>query len=250
MPDEDVRAVAAAQPVVELGHDAPADGRAELAERAGPLGNGDAEERLARLADFGALGDEAQPIEVHVRAAQHRHEPRVPGARALHPRPQAGHGQRAGRLHDRARVVEDVLDRGADLVVRDADDLVDRRLHDRERELADLADRDAVGEDADAIEHDAPSGRERLVHRVRLERLDADDADARPQRLDVAGDPGDQPAAADRHEDRRDVAELVPQDLVGDRALSGDHERIVERMHEASGPVSRASSSHAALASA
>ena len=50
-----------------------------------------------------------------------------------------------------------------------------RRLDDRERELADLAHRDAVGEDADAIEHDAAPGGERLVHRVRLERLDADD---------------------------------------------------------------------------
>ena len=53
------------------------------------------------------------------------------------------------------------------------------RLHDRERQLADLAHGDAVGEDADAVERDAPAGRERLVHRVRLVRLDADDR-ARP----------------------------------------------------------------------
>ena len=95
-------------------------------------------------------------------------------AGALDPRAQPGDRQRAGRLHDRARVVEDVLDRRADLVVRDAHDLVDGRLHDREGQLADLAHGDAVGEDADAIERDAPAGRERLIHRVGLERLDAD----------------------------------------------------------------------------
>ena len=83
--------------------------------------------------------------------------------------------------------------------------------------LADLAHRDAVGEDADAVERDAAARRERLVHRVGLERLDADDPHVRPQRLHVAGDAGDQPAAADRHEDRVDVAQLVAQDLVADR---------------------------------
>ena len=39
-------------------------------------------------------------------------------------------------------------------------------------------------------------------------RLDADHPHVRPQRLDVAGDAGDQAAAADRHEDRRHVAGL------------------------------------------
>ena len=96
---------------------------------------------------------------------------------------EAGHRERAGRLHHAAGVVEDVLDRGADLVVRDAHDLVDGTLRDPERLLADGAHRDAVGEDADVIEHDAPAGPQRLVHRVGLERLDADDADAGQQAL-------------------------------------------------------------------
>ena len=63
---------------------------AELAERARPLGDRDAEQRLARFADLGALGDEAQAIEVHVRAAQHRDQPLAADAGALDPRPQAG----------------------------------------------------------------------------------------------------------------------------------------------------------------
>ena len=54
----------------------------------------------------------------------------------------------------------------------------------------------------------------------------------RPQRLDVAGNAGDESSTPDRDEDRRDIAELVAQNLVGDRALAGDDQRIVERMHE------------------
>src|SRR5262249_2628588 len=54
----------------------------------------------------------------------------------------------------------------------------------------------------------------------------------RPQRLDEAGDSRDQSAASDRHEDRRELARTVTQDLVADGPLSGDHEWIVERIDE------------------
>ena len=54
-----------------------------------------------------------------------------------------------------ARVVEDVLDRRADLVVRHADHFVHRLLCEGERDAAHFADCNAVGEDADAIERDA-----------------------------------------------------------------------------------------------
>ena len=202
--DEDLRLLAAAQPVVELGDDARAERGAELAEGAGTLRDRDGEQRLASFAELRALGDETQAIEVHVGAAQRR---RRAAARArcarLDVRLQAGERQRAGRLHDRARVVEDVLDRGADLVVVDADDLVHRRLHDREGVLADLLHRDAVGEQPDIVEPHAVSGRQRLRHRVGIDRLDADHLHVGPQRLDVGADAGDQSAAADRHEDRR-----------------------------------------------
>jgi hypothetical protein len=56
--NKDVRAIAAAQPVVELGDDAAADGRAEFAKRARTFRNRDTEDPFARFADFGALGDE------------------------------------------------------------------------------------------------------------------------------------------------------------------------------------------------
>ena len=72
MPTKMCAARAAVQPIVELGDHAAAERRAELAERAGPLGNRHREDRFARFAQLGAFGDEAQAIEVHVRAAQHR----------------------------------------------------------------------------------------------------------------------------------------------------------------------------------
>ena len=97
---------------------------------------------------------------------------------------------------------------------------------------ADFADGDAVGKDVDRVERDAAAGGERLIHRVGAERFDADDAHRRPERLDVAADPGNQPAAADRDEDRRDVAEPMPQDFIADGALAGDDQRVVERMDE------------------
>ena len=102
-------------------------------------------------------------------------------------------------------------------------------------QLAHLAHGDAVGEDADVVERHAPARLQRAVHRVGLERLDAD-RPARPasQRLDVAGDAGDQSAAADGHEHGRQRPLALAQDLLADRALPGDHQRVVERVDERS----------------
>ena len=119
-----MRLLASAQAIVELGHDAAADGRAELAERARALGNGDGEQRFVRFAELRALGDEAEAIEIHVRAAEHGDEPLAADALSRDPRLESGHGQRPGRLHHRAGVVEDVLDGRADLVVGHPHDFV------------------------------------------------------------------------------------------------------------------------------
>ena len=103
MPTKMCACVAAAQPVVELGDDAAADARRRTrGTRPGRSGIVTREQRLARFAELGALGDEAQAIEVHVGAAQHRDEPlrRVRRSRSTHGL-QPGDRQRAGRLHDR-----------------------------------------------------------------------------------------------------------------------------------------------------
>ena len=211
--DEDLRLVAAAETVVEFGDDAPAERGAELAERAGPLGNRHGQQRLASFAELGTLGDEAQPIEVHVRAAQHRRQPLPLHRAGLDPRLQARQRERAGRLHDRPGVVEDVLDGRADFVVGDADDPVDRGLGDREGVLADLLHGDAVGEQADLIQLHAMAGLDRLRHRVGVNGLDADHVHPRFERLHARADAGDQAASADRHEHGGQIVRALPQQL-------------------------------------
>jgi hypothetical protein len=89
-----------------------------------------------------------------------------------------------------------------------------------------------VGEDADEVQDDAAAGAERLVHRVSLVRLHADDLDRRPHRLHVARDARDEPPAADGNEDRVHVPQLVAQDLLPHRPLPRNHQLVVERMHE------------------
>ncbi len=195
-------------------------------------GKRDGDERLARFTNLGALGNEAQPIEVDVGAAEQRDERLISCALALNPGLHSGDGQRTGRLHHRAGVVEDILDRRADLVVGHAQHFIDRLLGDRKRPLPYLAHRHAVGEDPDVLELYTAAERKRAVHRVGLECLDADDLDVGTQRLDVAGDPGDESASAHGDEYGREAFLTVPQDFSADRALSGDHQRIVERMNE------------------
>ena len=73
---------------------------------------------------------------------------------------------------------------------------------------------------------------ERAVHRVGLERLDADDLHVGPERLDVARDAGNEAAAAHRHEHRGEPLLAVAQDLGADGPLPRDHERVVEGMDE------------------
>ena len=98
--------------------------------------------------------------------------------------------------------------------------------------LADAAHRHAVRKDADALERHALLALQRLVHGRRILGLDADDLDARIERLHVGTDPCDQAAAAHRHEDRVDVARALAQDFHADRALACDDVGIVERMDE------------------
>ena len=150
--DEQVRDLRVGIAVVELGDRALAEQRAELAEAAGPLRDRDGEDRLALLAQLGALGDEAQAVEVHVGAAGDRDERAVRDPMALAPRLDARDRERARRLEDRARVLEHVLDRRARGVGVDQHDVVDQLAADPERLLADLLHRDAVGEQADVRE--------------------------------------------------------------------------------------------------
>jgi hypothetical protein len=63
------------------------------------------------------------------------------------------------------------------------------------------------------------------------QRLDADDARHRRERLDDRRAAGDQPAAADRHEQQVELAGVLVQ-LQRDGPRARHHVRIVERVHE------------------
>ena len=106
--DEDVRLGRIGEAVVELGDVAAPEQAAELLEASGPLGDRGGEHRLARLAEVCPLGHEAQPVEVHVRAAEDGDEvaaPRRPPARrsAWRLRPRAPPTARRSRACPRRR---------------------------------------------------------------------------------------------------------------------------------------------------
>ena len=230
--DQDVGDRRLRDAVVELGHRARADHFAEAPEAAALLGDRHREQGLALLADLGALGDEAQAIEVHVGAAGDRDVGLAVRRVRVHVLLDGGDAERAGRLEDAARVLEDVLDRGARGVGVDDDPFVDELARQAERLRADPLDGGAVGKEADVGELDALAGVDRSHHRVGVVHLHADDADLGPHRLDVRRDARDQAAAADGDEDGVDRPLVLAQDLHRDRALAGDDIGVVERMDE------------------
>ena len=131
----------------------------------------------------------------------------------------------AGSQASFARHVEEP-ERVLDLLLGDEHALDFVRLQHGERRLARERAGEPVGDRVRRHGH-GPSGRERIVHRRRALRLDRDDAPVGRR----GGDSGDEAAAARRHEDRLDLGRVLEQ-LERQGALAGDHERVVERVHE------------------
>ena len=202
---EQLRRLRVAIAIVELRDAAVAEQLAKAHEGAGRLGNLDREQRLALRPHVRALRHVAQPVEVHVRPAVDGDQRATAARFARHVFLDARDRERSGGLRDGARVLEDVLDGGADLIRGHEQHLVDVLLGEAKGFLADAPHGDAVGKDADARQRDALAGAQRLEHAGRILGLNADDLDARIERLHVCGDAGDEPAAADRNEDRLDA---------------------------------------------
>src|SRR6185312_12944425 len=230
--DEDLRARRTLIAIVEFRDAAPAERLREFEEAPRLLGNLHREQRLTAAAEVRALRDVPQAVEVDVRPAVHRDEPTIPPSVARYEFANARHGERPGRLDDGASVLEHVLNRPADLVRADENDLVDALARDRERLLADAPDGDAVREYADALQDHASPGLQRLVHRRGVLGLDTDDAHPRVEILDEDRDAGNEPSATDRNEYGIELPAALARDLHADRALPGDHVGVVEGMHE------------------
>ena len=230
--DEDMGLFGVRDAVIELGHAARSEQLAKTLEATPCFGDGDRKQGFAVFADFGALGDEAQAVEIHVRAAGDGDQGLAFAALLGHILLDRRHTQRARRLEDAAGVFKHILDRGADRIGVDDDEVIDQRLRDPESLLADPFDGRAVREQADITQQHAFARPHRAQHRIRIAGLHADHLDLGSYRLDVGCDARNQPAATDGDKDRVDRPLMLAQDLHCDRALAGDHVRVIKRVDE------------------
>ena len=113
-----------------------------------------------------------------------------------------------------------------------------QRCDERQRQLARPLDRDPVGDRRARLERD------RSVPTI--ESGNGAQAStwtpitrAEGGALDDAGDPGDQPAAADRDDDLGEIGHVLEQ-LEAERRLTEDHVGVVERVHESDPGLGRA----------
>ena len=216
--------------VVEFGDVAAAHQRTELFKAARLLGQGDRQNRLALLAQLGALGDVAQAVKIHIGAAGHGNQRLAAELFALGVQLKARHGGGAGRLQNGAGVFKHVFQRGADLVGVHQDHFVQQLAAQAEGFFAHQLHRDAVGKQAHVFQLHPMAGGNRAVHGVGIHRLHANDFDFRLQALDIRGHARSQAAAADGDKHGVDRVGVLAQDFHADGALAGDHVRVVIRM--------------------
>ena len=203
----------------------------EFGEGAWLFGDADGEEGFLLLAEGGALGDEAEPVEVHVGARGDGNELAfwVGGGVGRNVFFEAGEGEGAGGLDDGAGVFEDVLDGGAGLVGGDFDNGIDNGATEAECFFADGFDGGAVGEKADFGEDDTFVLFEGLDHCVCVVGFYANYFDVRCDTFKVDPYTSDKSAAADAAEDGFEVGHAcLAQKFHADGTLAGNDVRIVE----------------------
>ena len=238
--DEHVGPVGIEVAIVEFGHGTLADFADEALERAAYLGNAAFKDRLAPLADLCLLRHEPYAVEVHVRAGN---DTGVGFAGRTLPNGiflRAGKRERARRLADRARRLENVLDGRARLVRRHAHNAVEKTPAEVERDLPRLLYRHTVGEKPHLRKFHATARLDGTVHAVGVDRLHAVHLHGRADGLDIDRDAGGETAATDRHEHGVERAGTLAENLHRHGALSGDHvwvvvwrdERVVLLLHE------------------
>ena len=134
--------------VIEFRHVAAADQFAETFEAARRFRDRRGEHRFALLAEFRPFGNEAQAVEIHIRAAQHRAQRHAADAGARNVFFCASHAQCAGRLDDGARVLKNIFHRRTDFVGIHQNHVVDILPRQAKGFFPDLFDGDAIGEQA------------------------------------------------------------------------------------------------------
>lgn len=229
--DENAGVVGIGVAVVEFGHRAAAQQLAELEEAALLFRNGHRQQRFALFAQFAAFGNVAQPMEVEVGARQHVRQTLALNVVLLNVLFQPRQRQRAGRFGNGTHVLEQIFDRCANGVAVHSDYVVQIFTAQAEGFVADTLHRHAFGEQPDARQIHRLAGIQRRAQAGGVFRFDADHFDLRHQLLDQHRHPGGQAAAADRHEDPIQMRVLLQQ-LHRQRALPGNHRRMIERRHE------------------
>ena len=218
--------------VIEFGDGARTDGLAKGAETAGAFRNSHRQDRFITFTQLGALGDVAQAVEIHIGTAVDGYQALIADAFPLHVALKSGDAQCTGRFGNGAGIVEDILDRGTDLIGVDQDHLIHALSGDAERLFTDLPHRDTIGEYAHLIQQHPLVALHGALQGRRVFRFHADDLDLGIEGLDETRHSGDQTAAAHRHEDGVQRCLVLTQDLHGHRPLSGNDLRIIVRMDE------------------
>mmetsp|Transcript_23050 Transcript_23050/g.64885 ORF Transcript_23050/g.64885 Transcript_23050/m.64885 type:complete len:242 (-) Transcript_23050:777-1502(-) len=177
---EDARRIPA-YPVGELRDVARVDVPVQLDEGTRPLGDLHRDERLRGV---GALRDEAEPIEVHVCAARDGHHGLARELMLLGILHHAGDREGARRLEDHARVDEAELDGATYLVRGHSHHLIQRHLAQPEGLVSDLPNSSAVCEEAHRRQLNDFARFQGVVHPRGIGRLNANDLDVGPHRLE------------------------------------------------------------------
>ena len=134
-----------------------------------------------------------------------------------------GHRGRARPLDDQLHALEEEHDRVGDLGVGDSHDRVEAVGQDALRQLARLLHGDPV--------RDRDPARLEAHERSAIRGLHADEVDLGPKLAQGERDPGREAAAADRHDERLHVAELLGE-LEAERSLPGHDRLVLEGMDE------------------
>jgi len=231
-PGEHLRPAGVGVAVVELGDLAVPERAAKAEEAPGPLGDLHRQQGLAPLTQLGALRHMAQPVEIEVGTTEDRDLRLARHPRALQVALDPGNRQRPRRLGDHPQVVEQILDRGTDLVGADQNHLVHQLPRQPEGLRPDLAHRHPVGKQPHPLQGDGTIRGQGGVQGRGIVGLHADHPGLGPDVFHVGGHPRDQPPAAHRDKDGMGRIGVLTQDLHADGALSGDHLGVVEGVDE------------------
>jgi hypothetical protein len=224
---KDMCVASAGVAVVELSNRTIAEHLNEAPIASALLRNADGEQDFARLANFGSFGDMAQTIEVHVGARVDCDQAPRASRTGLGVGLKAGERQSACRLSHNANILENILDRRAYCVrIRDQN-IIEQLSAKSEGFLAGLSDCDAIGEQADTVEHNAFASVDCRLHRSDINWLNPDHLGFGTQKFDIGRDAGGEATAADWHENRLDRVRMLMQDFNANSALPSNHIAII-----------------------